>query len=182
MRHGEGRVTSDELALFESTVLPHLDAAFTLARYLVRNEQDAEDIVQDAVLRALKYFEGFRGDAEASARSWLLAIVRNTAHSWRHRHRGDADVMEFDETQHSESVAHEHPEGRMARSTERETLARALSVLAPEFREVIVLRELQGLSYKEISQVANVPVGTVMSRLSRARSHLKAALLAEEQR
>jgi RNA polymerase sigma factor (sigma-70 family) len=169
-------VKSDELARFESAVLPHMDAAYTLARYLVRNKQDAEDIVQDAFLRALKYFDRFRGEEETSARAWLLAIVRNTAYSWRPRHRDDALTTEFDETQHSDAVAGDQPEERLLRSSTKEALGRALDGLAPEFREVIVLRELQGLSYKEISMVAGVPVGTVMSRLSRARTRLQEAL------
>jgi len=165
---------SSALARFEAVVLPHLDAAYTLARYLMRNASDADDVVQDACLRALKYFEGFRGDAATSARSWLLTIVRNTAHSWRKRHRPDALGVEFDETEHSDAVVHD-PEAK-------ETLGRALDRLPPEFREVIVLRELQGLSYKEISDVTGVPVGTVMSRLSRARGRLQDALRAEEVR
>ncbi len=162
-------------ARFEDVVLPHLDAAYTLARYLVRNAQDAEDIVQDACLRALKYFAGFRGEGGTSARAWLLTIVRNTAHSWHKRHRPDALTTEFDETQHSDAVPHDHVDAK-------ETIGRALERLAPEFREVIVLRELQGLSYKEISDVAGVPVGTVMSRLSRARARLQDALREEEVR
>jgi len=162
------------LARFEAVVLPHLDAAYTLARYLTRNAQDAEDIVQDACLRALKYFEGFRGEEATSARAGLLTIVRNTAHSWRKRHRPDALAVEFDEMEHSDAVVHD-PEAK-------ETLGRALDRLAPEFREVVVLREIQGLSYKEISDVTGVPVGTVMSRLSRARARLQEALRAEEVR
>ena len=164
---------SNELARFEAAVLPHLDAAYTLARYLVRNAHDAEDIVQDACLRALKYFEGYRGEEGTSARAWLLTIVRNTAHSWHKRHRPDALTTEFDETEHGDAVVDD-------RGDAKETLARALERLAPEFREVIVLRELQGLSYKEISDVAGVPVGTVMSRLSRARARLQEALREEE--
>ncbi len=165
---------SSELARFESVVLPHLDAAYTLARYLTRNAHDAEDVVQDACLRALKYFDGFRGDAGTSARAWLLAIVRNTAFSSVRRQSPDA--VEFDEAQHSGAVADEHPEAALVRHAAKETLDRALDRLAPEFREVIVLRELEGLSYKEISDVAGVPVGTVMSRLSRARARLREAL------
>jgi len=170
------------LARFEAVVLPHLDAAYTLARYLTRNAQDAEDIVQDDYLRALKYFEGFRGDEGTSARAWLLTIVRNTAHTWRKRHRPDALAAEFDETQHSVAVTDEHPETALLRNAAKDSLGRALDRLAPEFREVIVLRELQGLSYKEISGVAGVPVGTVMSRLSRARARLQEALREEEVR
>jgi RNA polymerase sigma-70 factor (ECF subfamily) len=153
-------------------VLPHLDAAYTLARYLTRNAHDAEDVVQDACLRALKYFAGFRGEDGTSARAWLLAIVRNTAYTWRRHHRADTLATEFDETQHSQVEADDQPD--------KELLTRALDGLAPEFREVIVLRELQGLSYKEISDVAGVPVGTVMSRLSRARTRLQEALREEE--
>jgi RNA polymerase sigma-70 factor (ECF subfamily) len=163
-------------------VLPHLDAAYTLARYLTRNASEAEDVVQDACLRALKYFDGFRGDQGAGARAWLLAIVRNTAYSARRRQRADALTTEFDETQHSDAVAEDHPEGVLLQQAAKETLRRALDRLAPEFREVIVLRELQGLSYKEISDVVGVPVGTVMSRLSRARTRLQQALRGEEDR
>lgn len=166
---------SSALARFEAVVLPHLDAAYTLARYLMRNAHDAEDVVQDACLRALKYFEGFRGEEGTSARAWLLTIVRNTAHTWRKRHRPDALAVEFDESEHSAAIADRDPEAK-------ETLGRALEHLAPEFREVIVLRELQGLSYKEIGDVVGVPVGTVMSRLSRARARLQDALREEEVR
>jgi len=171
---------SSELARFEATVLPHLDAAYTLARYLMRNAHDAEDVVQDACLRALKYFDSFRGEGGTSARAWLLAIVRNTAYTWRRRHRADTLATEFDETQHSHAVADDHPEGVLLQKAAKETLGRALDRLAPEFREVIILRELEGLSYKEISEVAGVPNGTVMSRLSRARTRLQEALRTEE--
>jgi len=166
---------SSALARFEAVVLPHLDAAYTLARYLTRNAQDAEDIVQDACLRALKYFEGFRGEEGTSARAWLLTIVRNTAYSARGHRRGEA-ATEFDETLHSDAIADEHPEAALLRTAAKESLGRAIDRLAPEFREVIVLRELEGLSYKEISDVTGVPVGTVMSRLSRARARLQEAL------
>jgi RNA polymerase sigma-70 factor (ECF subfamily) len=173
---------SSELARFEVVVLRHLDAAYTLARYLTRNEHDAEDVVQDACLRALKYFDSFRGEEGTSARAWLLAIVRNTVYSSRRRQRADGLVTEFDETQHSDAVADEHPEAALLRSAAKESLGRALDRLAPAFREVIVLRELEGLSYKEISDVAGVPVGTVMSRLARARARLQQALREEKER
>ena len=157
-----------QLARFELLVVPHMSAAYNLARWLTRNDHDAEDVVQDAFVRALKYFDGFRGEAATSARAWLLAIVRNTAYSWQRRHRADALATEFDETQHSPAAEETQADG--------EALWSALERLAPEFREVIVLRELHGLSYKEISEVAGVPVGTVMSRLSRARERLREAL------
>ena len=170
---------SSELERFEAVVLPHLDAAYTLARYLTRNDHDAQDVVQDASLRALRYFAGFRGGESGEGRAWLLAIVRNTAYTWRQRHRTDTLTTEFDEERHSETVTGEHPEAAVEAESERAALVKAIDELPLEFREVIVLRELEGLSYKEISDVAGVPVGTVMSRLSRARRRLEAALCAE---
>jgi RNA polymerase sigma-70 factor, ECF subfamily len=170
----------NELERFEAVVLPHLDGAYTLARYLMRNDHDAQDVVQEAYLRALKYFGGFRGAAGDDGRAWLLAIVRNTAYTWRRQHRADTLATEFHEELHSESVVDVHPEAALLRTAARESLHEALDRLPPEFREVIVLRELEGLSYKEISDVAGVPVGTVMSRLSRARKRLQDALCAEE--
>ena len=170
-----------ELERFEAVVLPHLDAAYTLARYLVRNDCDAQDVVQDACLRALKYFGGFRGAERSEGRAWLLAIVRNTAYTWGRR-RPDALTTRFDESQHSDAIADANPESAAVTASERESLRHAIDELPPEFREVIVLRELEGLSYKEISDVAGVPVGTVMSRLSRARRRLEEALCAGEDR
>jgi RNA polymerase sigma-70 factor, ECF subfamily len=171
-------VEPNELGRFEAVVLPHLDAAYTLARYLTRNEHDAQDVVQDAYLRALKYFDGFRG---ADGRGWLLAIVRNAAFTWRRRYRLDGNAEEFDEQLHSEAGASPDPEAAMIGASDRESLHQAIDGLPAEFREVIVLRELQGLSYKEIGDVTGVPVGTVMSRLSRARSRLQRAMYAEKE-
>jgi len=171
-----------ELERFEAIVLPHLDAAYTLARYLTRNDHDAQDIVQDAYLRALKYFGGFRGQGGAGdGRAWLLAIVRNTAHTWRRRHRSDALTTEFDEKLHSDAVAEHTPATALDSDSARESLYQALDRLGPEFREVIVLRELEGLSYKEIGDVTGVPIGTVMSRLSRARRRLQETLRNREE-
>ena len=175
----EDRLESSELERFEAVVLPHLDAAYTLARYLTRNDHDAQDVVQDASLRALRYFHGFRGAGSAEGRAWLLAIVRNTAYTWQRRRRADTLTTEFDEERHSESVADRHPEATVEATSQRAALRRAIDELGPEFREVIVLRELEGLSYKEISDVAGVPVGTVMSRLARARRRLEEALCAD---
>lgn len=169
-----------QLERFEGVVLPHLDAAYGLARYLTRNDADAEDIVQEAMLRALRYFAGFRGTGASQGRAWVLAIVRNTAHSWRRRHRPEDAALEFDETVHSETAAGEDPGSELARRDSRATLARALEALPHDLREVIVLREIEGLSYKEIGEVVEVPVGTVMSRLSRARRRLQEALAASE--
>lgn len=173
-----------ELERFESAVLPHLNAAYGLARYLVRNEADAEDVVQEAYLRALRYFGGFRGAGASQGRAWLLAIVRNMAHTWRHRRRAESSATEFDETIHSDAAGTgESADASLAEHEGRETLAQALEHLPAELREVIVLREIQGLSYKEIGEVTDVPVGTVMSRLSRARKRLQDALtIAGEER
>jgi RNA polymerase sigma factor, sigma-70 family len=166
-----------ELERFESVVLPHLSAAYGLARYLVRNEADAEDVVQEAYLRALRYFGGFRGEGATQSRAWVLAIVRNMAHTWRHRRRAESSATEFDETVHSEAAgAGEPADAVLAQRDTRETLAQALDRLPPDLREVLVLREIEGLSYKEIGDVVDVPIGTVMSRLSRARKRLQDAL------
>lgn len=150
-------------------MLVHLDAAYTLARYLTRNDADAQDVVQDASLRALKYFAGFRGTTAADGRAWFLAIVRNTAYTWRQRGRNDAAATEFNEELHSDNGLVDDPAAGI-------DIQEALERLPPEFREVIVLRELEGLSYKEISDVTGVPVGTVMSRLARARKRLQGVL------
>ena len=157
-----------DLARFEAAMLPHLDAAHNLARYLLRDDSAAADAVQDAYLRALRHFGGWRG---GDARAWLLTIVRNVVRS----SRAETGV-EFDETLHSGDVADRDPAADLARHTARATLAAALEQLPQEFREVIVLRELEGLSYKEIADVTGVPVGTVMSRLSRGRERLRRAL------
>ena len=172
-----------ELERFEAVVLPHLDAAYGLARYLVRDDADAEDVVQEAFLRALRHFGGYRGESVSQGRAWLLAIVRNMAHTWMHRRRGDS-ATEFDEAVHGTDGTGgtggtggiDEADAGVMRGDARETLDRALERLPAELREVIVLREVEGLSYKEIAGVADVPIGTVMSRLSRARKRLQQAL------
>jgi RNA polymerase sigma-70 factor (ECF subfamily) len=151
---------------FEATVLPHLDSAYTLARYLMRDEADAQDAVQDAALRALTYFDGFRG---GDARAWLLRIVRNACHDvWRRRPRTTPLTDDL--------AAGESPEDALLGTATHDALRAAIDALPPEFREVIVLREIEGLSYAEIAEVAEVPAGTVMSRLARARKRLQEAL------
>jgi RNA polymerase sigma factor (sigma-70 family) len=161
---------------FERAVLPHLDDAYTLARYLLHDEHDAQDAVQDAVLRALRYFESYR---DGDPRAWLLAIVRNCCLTWHRRERadrGDRSIVPFtDEAVNTLSDALETDALAIERS-ERAAIERALAELPAEFREVIVLREVQDLSYKEISDVVGVPIGTVMSRLARARKRLALAL------
>jgi RNA polymerase sigma-70 factor, ECF subfamily len=158
---------------FEEFILPHLDAAYNLARWLVKNATDAEDLVQEAYLRAWKGFSGFRG---ADGRGWLLTIVRNTCYTWLRANRRHELAVEFDEQVHSTDVETPEAERVLVQSAGRETLEKALQELPAEFREVIVLRELEELSYKEISDIAGVPVGTVMSRLARARSRLQLCL------
>src|SRR6266581_2258008 len=177
--HPEDRLESSELERFEAVVLAHLDAAYTLARYLTRSDHDAQDVVQDASLRAFRHFGSFRGAGSGEGRAWLLAIVRNTAYTWQRRHHGDTLTTAFDEEQHSEAVTGEDPEAAVVAQGERVALHRAIDELPPEFREVIVLRELEELSYKEIAEVAGVPVGTVMSRLARARRRLEEVLCAQ---
>ena len=174
--HSRTGLEPSELERFEAVMLPHLNAAYGLARSLPRNDADAEDVVQEAYLRALRYFGGFRGEGVGQSRAWVLTIVRNTASHLAAPASGGASATEFDETLHSEAAADEHPGRTLARSDARETLAQALDRLPPDLREVIVLREIEGLSYKEIGDVVDVPIGTVMSRLSRARKRLQDAL------
>jgi RNA polymerase sigma-70 factor (ECF subfamily) len=154
---------------FDQAVLPHLDAAYNLARWLTRNDQDAEDVTQEACLRAFKYWKGFSG---RDSRSWLLAIVRNTFYSWL-RQRSDQPVLTDDGEMDSTADSSPDPESSLIRTIDRNTLRAALEELAVEFREAIVLREMEGLSYKEIADIAGVPIGTVMSRLARARKRLQ---------
>jgi RNA polymerase sigma factor (sigma-70 family) len=159
-----------KLASFEQIILPHLDAAYNLARWLTRNEHDAEDMVQEAYLRAFKFFDGFHG---ADARAWLLTIVRNTCYTWLRQNRAHEVTTLFDEQIHSSDSEISNPAALALQSADHQLLRQALEELPVEFREVVVLRDLEGFSYKEISDIANVPTGTVMSRLARARERLK---------
>ena len=154
---------------FDRTFLPHMDAAYNLARWLMRNDHDAQDVVQEAFLRAFRFAGGFRG---GDAKAWLLAIVRNAAFTWMKRNRGESSPAEFDETFHTEDVAEGGLEADALKKADRAMIHSALEELPVEFREVIVMRDLEGLSYKEIAQVAELPIGTVMSRLARARARL----------
>jgi RNA polymerase sigma-70 factor (ECF subfamily) len=165
-------------ARFEEVVLVHLDAAYNLARWLVRNGPEAEDLVQDSVLRAWKSFGAFRG---GDGRGWLLTIVRNTCYSWLRANR-QTDLVEFNEEVHGADGDALEAERLMVESARKRTLQQALEGLPAEFREVIVLRELEELSYKEISDIAGVPVGTVMSRLARGRARLQLCVAPAERK
>jgi len=162
-------------ARFAAVMLPHLDAAHNLARWLVGNRQDAEDAVQDAYLRALTYFDSFHGE---DGRAWLLAIVRHTCYEWLRKNRQHVEApfedLAFarDESPNAEAV--------QLRLADQTLVRRSLEALPAEFREVLVLREMEGMSYKQIAHVLDAPIGTVMSRLARARRRLQEALTATE--
>ena len=162
----------DKRARFEQTVLPYLDAAHNLARWLIRQREDAEDMVQESYMRAFSSFDGFRG---STGRAWILTIVRNTCYTWLQRGRLNELTTEFVEETHSpETTA--NPEALLLGEANRELLTKALEELPVEFREALVLRELEDLSYKEIADVSGIPLGTVMSRLARARNMLERIL------
>lgn len=159
-------------ALFEQTVLRHLNAAYNLARWLVRNDADAEDLVQEAYLKAFRAFDTFHGE---DGRAWLLSVVRNTCFTWL-RKKGEQPSIEFDERTHTVADPSANAEAELLLQVDLGSLQGCLEALPPEFREAIVLRELEELSYKEIAEIAGVPVGTVMSRLARGRKRLQQCL------
>jgi RNA polymerase sigma factor (sigma-70 family) len=159
-------------ALFEQSVIPHLNAAYNLARWLTRNGEDAEDAVQEAYLRAFRSFDTFQGQ---DSRAWLLAIVRNTCYTML-RKKGAQPTLEFDEQMHNAGDQSPDAESVLLNKAALGSLHECLEALPLEFREVIILRELEEMSYKEISDVAHVPVGTVMSRLARGRKRLQQCL------
>ena len=158
--------------VFAETVLPHLDAAYNYARWLTRNDSDAEDVVQDACLRAMRFFSSLRGD---DARGWLFAIVRNTWYSRISRRQDAGDVSSGPAIEERPDQALD-PEERLLQKNAVDRVRQALDQLPPDAREVIVLRELEGFSYKEIAAVTGIPIGTVMSRLARARDRLTVVL------
>jgi RNA polymerase sigma-70 factor (ECF subfamily) len=176
---------TDRTLRFETAALPHLPAAYNLARWLLRDDREAEDAVQEAYLRAFRFFDALRGE---SVRPWLLGIVRNACYDCMRQHRHLSDQVEFDELRDSQVdaagiAALPEDGGDPAALWEQRSRGRrvnaAIEALAPAFREVIVLRELEGMPYEDIARVAGIPVGTVMSRLSRARALLRDALRAE---
>ena len=161
---------------FEDAVLPHLNAAYNLARWLTRNDQDAEDVVQEAYLRAWKFFGSFHG---GESRPWLLTIVRRTCYTWLQHNRAHEEVTEFDDERHSVASEAANPETLLLHRVDAQELRHALEALPMEFREVIILRELEDCSYKEIAAITDVPLGTVMSRLARARQRLQHWLVSQ---
>ena len=150
-----------------------MDAAYNLARWLMRNEHDAEDMLQEAYLRAFKFFQGFRG---VDGRAWLLTIVRNTCYTWLEQNRAHELKTVFDEEIHSLDSDISNPATLALQTADHQILRTALNDLPIEFREIVVLRDLEGFSYKEIAEIANIPTGTVMSRLARARERLRGLL------
>jgi RNA polymerase sigma-70 factor (ECF subfamily) len=172
VRKEASTLTHSHLPNFEQVVLPHLDAAYNLARWLARNVQDAEDVVQEAYLRAFRFFPGFRG---GDARAWLMKIVRNPCYTWLHANRPLQDATEFDENLFPDSHA-PNPEEVVLQNHSGTLVRKALEKLPPNFREGLILRELEGMSYREIADITGMPAGTVMSNLSRARGCLRQAL------
>jgi RNA polymerase sigma factor (sigma-70 family) len=166
---------NEQPARFEQIVLPHLDAAYNLARWLAGNDHDAEDIVQEACIRAFRFVSGCRN---RDGRAWLLTIVRNTGFSWLKKYR-PRSVVSIEDDEFAE-IEDKNGTASSFHRDDKEALRAAVESLPMEFREALVLRELEGLSYKEIAEVAEVPVGTVMSRLARARRQLQSALTRKE--
>ena len=159
-----------QLALFEEIILPHLDAAYNLARWLTRNDQDAQDVVQESYLRAFRFFEGYRG---GDGKAWLLAIVRNTCRTWQLRQNRERAAVPFDEVTHSCDGLAPDQEQSMVDRERAGVLRTCIGTLPIDFREVLVMRELEEMSYQEIADTLSVALGTVMSRLSRARKRLE---------
>lgn len=170
---------------FQAMLLPHLDSAFNLARWLTRSNQEAEEIVQEAYLRAYKFFDGFHGE---DGRAWLLGIVRNTFYTWYQQNKAGAKNTQFEEELHSAkstdpgvaTYADNNPETLLIQKDCERLMELALETLSVEFREVMVLRELEELSYKQIAGITGIPIGTVMSRLGRGRKQLADILAAQK--
>ena len=174
-RHEEDRARKADLASFEAVILPHLDAAHNLAKWLLRNEQDAQDVVQEAYLRAFKSFDGFHG---SNGRAWLLTIVRNTSYTMLKKKQAVDLTTTFDEELHTSGHESVSPATVLEQNEDNALIKEAMDELPAEFREILALRHQEGLSYKEIAEIAQIPPGTVMSRLARARAKLKEYLAA----
>ena len=161
-------------AQFEAIALPHFGAAYNLARWLVRDDRDAEDVVQEAYLRAFRFFGGYRG---GDSRSWLLTIVRNTCYTWLQQNRSRELTEPIDDKLDEVGISTENPETRLLQTLDAQRVRQALQELPIEFREVLIMREMEDLSYKQISTIADLPIGTVMSRLARGRKRLRELLV-----
>jgi RNA polymerase sigma-70 factor (ECF subfamily) len=162
------------LARFEHALLPHLDAAHNLARWLTGSSEDAQDMVQDACVRALTFFDGFHGE---DGRGWLLTIVRNTCYDFLRKNRRQAEMLaEAEEVESAPDLMMPNPEALQLRHADQRLVRESIARLPAEYREVLVLREMDGMSYKQIARVTGAPMGTVMSRLARARKRLQEAL------
>jgi RNA polymerase sigma-70 factor (ECF subfamily) len=162
--------STSRLGLFEEVILPHLNAAYNLARWLTRNEHDAQDVVQEAYLRAFRFFDSYRG---GDGKSWLLEVVRNTCFTFQRREKRNATSVAFDEAAHTPGEQMPNAEDAMVKAGKQSILQGCIERLPQVFREVLVLRELEELSYRQIAEIAGLPAGTVMSRLSRARKLLE---------
>jgi RNA polymerase sigma-70 factor, ECF subfamily len=158
------------LRLFEEVILPHLNSAFNLARWMTRNDQDAQDVVQESYMRAFRFFDSYRG---GDGKSWLLEVVRNTCFTFQRREMRKSTVVVFDEAAHTPSVKQPNAEEALVEAGDRQILRGCIEGLPEPFREVLVMRELEEMSYRQIAEVSGVPPGTVMSRLSRARKRLE---------
>ena len=164
-----GRARPERLESFEQTILPHVDAAYNLARWLLRNEYDAQDATQEAFLRAYRFFDDYRG---GEPKSWLLAIVRNTCMNWRRRERREASNIVFDDAAHGGAANPPNAEEQLVRKDRVNGLRDCIESLPVDHREVLLLREFEEMSYQQIAKISSLPIGTVMSRLARARQRL----------
>jgi len=172
----QGAAQEHELVSFEAMMLPHLDAAHNLARWLMRNEQDAQDVVQEAYLRAFKSFGGFHG---SNGRAWLLTIVRNTSYTLLKKNRAADLTTTFDEEIHASDRQTVSPAMILEHAEDAELIKNAMEELPVESREILTLRHQENLSYTEIGEILKIPIGTVMSRLARARAKLREYLASQ---
>jgi RNA polymerase sigma-70 factor (ECF subfamily) len=176
---GHGEPEPGDVAKTADAILAHLDSAYNLARWLVRRDGDAQDVVQEAYLRALRSIATYRG---GGTRGWILAIVRNTCFDWLRKARAlETEEADADQRDLAAACDDAEPSHILQRAEDARAVRRAVEALPPEFRQVVVLREMEGLSYKEIAAVAGVPIGTVMSRLARARRRLARVLSGERE-